>query len=84
MEIQSVLVDNPSAFKSFYSPNFKILVGNERIVMSKDDTAFPVRFSMGLPDNKLESGEGEVPSGVLSEVPFEVPSKPFKNLLKFM
>ena len=75
-EIQSVLVDNPSAFKSFYSPNFKIFIGNERIVMSKEDTAFPVRFGIGLRDNKLESGEGEVPS--------EVPSKPFKNLFKFM
>ena len=80
MEIQSVLVDNPSAFESFYSPNFKIFIGNERIVMSKDDTAFLVRFGIGLPDNKLELGEGEVPS----EVPFEVPSKPFKNLFKFM
>ena len=68
--------------------------------MSKDDTAFPVRFGIGLTDNKLESGEGakrdfikrdfvkrrlsEVPSEVPSEVLFEVPSKPFKNLFKFM
>ena len=71
------MVDNPSTFKSFYTPNFKIFVGNERIVISNDDAAFPVRFGIGLTDNKLESGEGEVPGEVPSEIPFEVPSTPF-------
>ena len=68
-EIQSVLVDNPSAFKSFYSPNYRIFIKKDCIVMDDCNGAFNTTLGIGLVDNNLE---------------FEVPSKPFKNLFKFM
>ena len=67
--IKSVLVDNPSAFKSFYSPNYNIFIEKDCIVMDNGNGAFLTRFGIGLVDNELE---------------FEVPNKPFKNLFKFM
>ena len=69
MGIRSVLIENPSTFKSFYSPSFNIFIEKDRIVMDNGDGAFPIKFCIGLADNELE---------------FEVPSKPFKKLFKFM
>ena len=67
--IKSVLVDNPSAFKSFYLPNYRIFIEKDCIVMDDCNGAFNTRFGIGLVHNDLE---------------FEGPSKPFKNLFKFM
>ena len=67
--IESVLVENPSTFKSFYSHNYNIFIEKDRIVMDNGNGTFPIKFYIGLIDNELE---------------FEVPSEPFKRLFKFM
>ena len=73
-DIYSVLVDNVKAFKGFYSPTFKITVTKDGSIIFDTCNGNPrVRFGIGSPDGELNS-----------ELGFEVPSGPFKGLLKFM
>ena len=63
-EIQTVLVTNPKAFKSFYSTDFRIFVGGDSIVFDNCNPGFGTRFGIGDPNGVME---------------FEVPSEPFKG-----
>ena len=66
-ERKSVLMDIPEYFRSFYSPNYRIIIEKDNIIF--DNCGFNIRSGIGLVGNELE---------------FEVPSQPFKKLLKFM
>ena len=67
---QTVLVDNPKAFKSFCHNNFKITVGkDESIIFEECSGISNVKFCVGHFD---------------CEKDFDLPSFPFKNLFKFL
>ena len=67
---QTVLVDNPKAFKSFCRNNFKITVGkDESIIFEECNGRSNVKFCIGYFN---------------CEKDFELSSFPFKNLLKFI
>ena len=67
---QTVLVDNPKAFKSFCHNNFKITVGkDESIIFEEVNGRSNVKFSTGH---------------FKCETDFELLSFPFKNLFKFI
>ena len=69
-ENRSVLVNMSKAFKSFYSPYYKILVGKDgSIIFDGSHIGFGIMCGIGNLD---------------CEIDFELPNKPFKGLLKFM
>ena len=70
-EVQSILVKNVKAFKSFYSsPNLKIKIGKDgSIIFYGSSSKFGVMFAIGSFD---------------CEIDFEAPRVPFKSLLKFI
>ena len=67
--LKSVSVDNPSTFRSFWTPNGKINIEKDNIIFSNCGGIPNIRARIGLVGNELE---------------LEVPSCHFKKLFKFM
>ena len=68
-EVQSVLMDRPKYFRFFYSQNYRIIIEKNNIIFDTCGGGFNTRSGIGLVGNELE---------------FEVPSRPFKKIFKFI